>query len=59
MVQKSVTKRLRITRRGKIIRRAMALGHSKVNKRQIQILRKRKLRGLNLPKKTISKYLLK
>jgi len=28
MVQKSVTKRLRITRRGKIIRRAMALGHS-------------------------------
>ncbi|KKU98841.1 MAG: hypothetical protein UY32_C0013G0038 [Candidatus Jorgensenbacteria bacterium GW2011_GWC1_48_8] len=56
MVQKSVTQRIRITKRGKIMRRAMALGHSKSNKSQVQILRKRKSRELNISEKILSKY---
>jgi len=54
---KSVTQRVKITKRGKVIRRAMVLGHSKINKSQIQILRKRKSRGLNIPEKVLRKYL--
>ncbi len=56
-MKNSVKDRIKLTKRGKVKRRAMALGHSRVNKRRIQILRKKKERGLNIPAKIIKKYL--
>lgn len=56
-MQKSVAKRIVVTKRGKVRRRAMSLGHNKANKRRVQQQRKRKPRGLVISKKTISKYL--
>ncbi len=40
-MKKSVSKRIRITKSGKVLRRAMTLGHSRVNKRTVQIKRKK------------------
>lgn len=56
-MQKSVTKRIQLTKTGKIRRRAVALGHNKNNKTQKQKLRKRKNRDLVMKNKTIKKYL--
>lgn len=55
-MKKSISNRIRITKKGKILRRAMALGHSRGNKRKVQMLRKKNARGLNIPKTTITKY---
>jgi len=57
MAQKSITKRIKITRTGKIKRRATALGHSRSNKSSKQMLRKRKSRGLKVKNSVIKKYL--
>ena len=46
MAKKSVSKRIKITKSGKVLRRAMALGHSRVNKRTVQIKRKKNARTL-------------
>jgi len=56
MTKQSVRNRIKITKTGKIKRRAMGLGHSRINKSSVQMLRKRKKRGLNIPGKSI-KYL--
>ncbi len=56
-MQKSVTKRIRVTKNGKLKRRAVALGHNKTNKTKTQKLRKRKARGFALKDKTLKKYL--
>ena len=45
-MKKSVSKRIKITKSGKILRRAMALGHSRANKRTAQIKRKKNARTL-------------
>ncbi len=42
-----ISKRFRVTKRGKVLRRAMTLGHSRGNKSQRQIHRRRKMRGLD------------
>ncbi len=55
-MKKSISDRIKITKGGKILRRAMTLGHSRSNKRQAQMLRKKALRILNVPKRTITKY---
>lgn len=55
-MKKSAAKRIKITKTGKVKRRAMGLGHSRANKRRVQILRRRKKRGLKIPGKSI-KYL--
>lgn len=52
-MKKSVKSRIKITRSGKIKRRAMALGHSRANKRSIQMLRKKSFRNLNISFKKI------
>ncbi|MEK7086982.1 MAG: hypothetical protein AAB935_01850 [Patescibacteria group bacterium] len=57
MAKKSISSRIKITKSGKITRRAMSLGHSKGNKRKTQINRKKKIRGLAMTKKTINRYL--
>jgi len=46
MARKSFTKRIRITKQGKVCRRAMTLGHSRANKSGRQLTRKKKMRGL-------------
>ena len=57
MAKKMVTKRIKLTKNGKIKRRAMGLGHSRANKSRVQILRKRKKRDLNFPERNITKHL--
>jgi hypothetical protein len=54
-MKNSIGDRIKITKRGKMRRRAMALGHSRANKRKIQMLRKRKSRNLYTPKKKIAR----
>ncbi|MEK7089247.1 MAG: 50S ribosomal protein L35 [Patescibacteria group bacterium] len=53
---KSISKRIRITKNGKVMRRAMALGHSRVNKSSSQMKRKKLSRGLVNSKELIKKY---
>ena len=53
---KSISKRIRITKKGKVMRRAMALGHSRVNKSSSQMKRKKLSRGLVNSKELIKKY---
>ncbi len=53
---KSITKRIRITKKGKVVRRAMALGHSRVNKSTSQMKRKKLSRGLENSTELIKKY---
>jgi len=56
MMKKSFSKRIKITKSGKILRRAMALGHNRANKRQVQIKRKKLQRGLAFNTKVLKKY---
>lgn len=58
MTKNSIKDRIKITKRGKIRRRAMALSHSRVGKRRVQILNKKKERGLNVSKHIIKKNVL-
>ncbi len=51
--KKSISSRLRITRRGKVIRRAMGVGHFRTRKSQKTIRGMDKNRGLNHPLKNI------
>ena len=57
MIKKSITKRIKITKRGKVKRRPMGLGHSKTNKNAKQLLRKQGERHLGLSSKVINKNL--
>jgi len=56
-MKKSVSKRLKITKSGKILRRAMCQSHFLAKKRGIQIKRKKLFRGLGMGKKLVRKYL--
>jgi ribosomal protein L35 len=55
--RKSVRDRIRVTKRGKVLRRAMALGHSRGNKSSSQMGRKKLARGLADGAKIVRKYL--
>lgn len=57
MAQKSFTKRIKIKTKGKALRRATTLGHSRSNKSGSQMLRKRKHRSLTMKNKVIAKYI--
>jgi len=54
-MKKSISKRIKITKTGKLRRRARGLGHSKTNKNANQLLRKKGERTFNVPRKVISK----
>ncbi|MGC9046653.1 MAG: 50S ribosomal protein L35 [Minisyncoccia bacterium] len=54
-MKKSIAKRIKITKKGKIKRRPPILSHSRSNKKPIQLLRKRKERGLNMKLKVVKK----
>lgn len=56
-MKKSVTKRIKRTKTGKVRRRAMALGHNRNNKTKIQKLRKKSERPLSIKSKTLKRYL--
>lgn len=53
---KTASKRIRVTKTGKVMRRAMALGHSRTNKSSSQMKRKKLSRGLVNSKELIKKY---
>jgi|GEM_PF-829587 len=55
---KKVSKRIRITKNGKVMRRAMGLGHSKGNKSGTQKGRRKGMRGLATYAKIIKKKYL-
>lgn len=57
MPKKSITKRIKITKGGKVRRRAMGLGHSKTNKNANQLLRKLEERSFDISQKVINKNL--
>ena len=57
---KSVSQRIKISKRGKVIRRAMGLSHSRANKSPRQLRRRRKNRGMegrSMHKTLTSRYL--
>ncbi|MBI2278801.1 MAG: 50S ribosomal protein L35 [Candidatus Brennerbacteria bacterium] len=54
--RKSVRNRIKITKRGKVMRRAMALSHSRGNKSATQLQRKKRARGLDDGAKIVKKY---
>lgn len=53
---KSLTKRIKITRTGKVVRRSMGVNHFRTRKTQKNIRGKRKTRGLDFPFKKIINY---
>jgi len=55
-MRKSISTRIRVTRTGKILRRAMAQSHFLAKKRSVQIKRKKLFRGLGFGKKIVKKY---
>jgi len=55
-MNKSLTKRVKFTRQGKIVRRSMAQGHFRTRTTQRVIRNKRKGRSLNFPLKTLLNY---
>ena len=46
MATKSIVKRIKLSKSGKVRRRAMTLGHSRGNKTHTQMQRKARYRGL-------------
>ncbi len=55
-MKNSVSKRIRITKTGKLMRRAMVLGHSRANKSTTQMKRKKVMRGLAVQKSFIKAF---
>jgi ribosomal protein L35 len=53
---KSVSKRIRITKNGKVVRRPMAVDHFRTRKNGKGIQSRRKTRGLDYPLKKIKNY---
>jgi ribosomal protein L35 len=53
---KSFTKRIRITKNGKVVRRSMAQDHFRTRQNQKSIRGKRKSRGLDYPMKVLLNY---
>lgn len=55
-MNKSVSKRIRITKNGKMMRRSMGVNHFRTRSSQKNIRGKSKSRGLDYPKKNILNY---
>lgn len=56
MAQKSVSKRIKVKKSGKIMRRATSLGHSRANKNTSQMKRRKNERQLTITSKKIKRY---
>ncbi len=55
--KKSILKRIRITKTGKVVRRAMGLGHSRANKSSTQMGRKANNRTLGAHTRILKHHL--
>jgi len=55
-MKKSVSKRIKIKKNGKIIRRSMAIDHFRTRKSKRNLSRKKRMLSLNFPKKRILNY---
>ncbi|MEK7626694.1 MAG: hypothetical protein AAB399_00815 [Patescibacteria group bacterium] len=55
-MQKSVSKRIKVKKSGKILRRSTTLGHSRANKSTSQMKRKKNERQLAITSKKIKRY---
>jgi len=55
-MKKSLSKRIKITKRGKILRKAMGQGHNRAKKRTVQRKRRKIRRGLVHGGKFINKH---
>lgn len=55
-MKRSVQKRIRITKRGKVIRRPMAVDHFRTKKSRKLIQKKRQGKGLDYPIKKVLSY---
>ena len=55
-MNKSATKRIRITRTGKLVRRSMGVSHFRTRTNAKAIRNKRRLRALDLSLKTLKNY---
>ena len=55
-MNKSITDRIKITKRGKVVRRPMAVGHFRTRTNAKAIRNKRKSRSLGMSIKTIKNY---
>jgi ribosomal protein L35 len=53
---KALAKRVKITKNGKVVRRAMAMDHFRTRKNAAAIQRKRRTRGLDYPIRKIINY---
>ena len=56
-MQNSVANRIKVTKRGTILRRAMGQSHFMSKKRSVQLNRKKRLRTLGDGAKIVRKYL--
>ena len=56
MASKSFSKRIRITKNGKIVRRSMAIDHFKTRKSTKTNRNSRKTKSLDIPMKTLLNY---
>ncbi|MGC9602995.1 MAG: hypothetical protein ABSF47_00805 [Minisyncoccia bacterium] len=55
-MHKSVSKRIKVKKSGKILHRATTLGHSRANKNSIQMQRKKIQRDLDIHVKKVKTY---
>ncbi len=55
-MKKSINKRIRITKNGKVVRRPIAVNHSRTRKNAKGVMGKRKTRGLAIPITSIVNY---
>ncbi len=55
-ISKSVLKRIRITKNGKVVRRPMAVDHFRTRKNGAGVQRKRRSMGLDYPLKKLKNY---
>lgn len=55
-MKKSITKRIKLTKNGKVVRRPMAVNHSRTRKNAKAVMGKRKSRGLAIPLRNIINY---
>lgn len=56
-MKKSISKRIKITKRGKTLRRAMGQGHNRAKQRTVKRKRRKILRGLLHSEKFLKKHL--
>lgn len=55
-IAKSVSKRIRITKNGKAVRRPMAVDHFRTRKNGVQVQSRRKTRSIDYPLKKLLNY---